>query len=615
MSFASRRVPTIASWLVIALALAILPSAAGAQTPPRGDLVLSGSPASDTTGSGGQVTYSVNIKNDGSISARGVDAAVTLPANATFVRCSTSVAGQLCAHSAGVVTTTFHPVGFPATFGAHSTETFNVVIKNPVVSQKTVITVHAEATATEGVGGMEPRADSIDITGTVVPEVVNVVLHPSLLTDVVACGQVLAPSFFGSDNMVQFTDNLACPTALFGIKIATSAVTLNLAGKKLIGAVSNSPLGSVGIVIAADATDVTILGGTTSNAGIEYFDYCFKDEGGNTGLVVDQLRCFRARSAGFDIVSDGVRLDKVLVDRTVGGSATAEPPGGVGIRASGNVHVKQSIARRSNKIGIWADGAVDPDGNGRVVQIDSQTQVQDAEGVGILLDGQFHLVKDVIVDGNGVTGTSTNGVVINGSDMTVDGVSVKQFGQNGFIVNGNRVRIERSGVDTSRLDAFIIQGANASLNGNRARLGRHGFVIGGSDVVMDTNTAESIGGTGFIVTGARAVMNANRAKKVKGDGFNVSGAGGTYNTNAAESNVGTGFIISGNDGNFQTNSSYQSTSAGGWLVTGTNNRFKTNSGNRNSGSEWNIGAGNIDVGGNSKNGRGFSFTSAGGVFE
>ena len=54
---------------------------------------------------------------------------------------------------------------------------------------------------------------------------------------------------------------------------------------------------------------------------------------------------------------------------------------------------------------------------------------------------------------------------------------------------------------------------------------------------------------------------------------------------------------------------------GGFLVTGTNNRFKTNIAEKNKGSEWVIAAGNVDLVNNRKNGKTFTFTTAGGTFE
>lgn len=623
MSFAGRRVPTIASWLVIVFALAILPSAAGAQ-PVRGDLIVTGSPASDTTGSGGHVTYSIGIKNGGSCSTRGVDVTVQLPSGAGYVRCSTSVPGQVCGQDpSGNVITTFYPIGGTENFGGHATETFNVVITNPIVTQKTVITVHADAQANEpvGAGCIEPRADGADITGTVVPDVVPVVFFPSLQTDVLACGQTLTASFFGSDNTVQFADNMACPNTAFALKLAASSITLDLNGKKIVGATSNQILGSVGLIVAADAVNVTILGrNTTSLAGIEYFDYCLMDEGGNTGLVVNQVRCFRARSAGFDIISDGVLLEKLLVDRTVGGTATAEPPGGVGIRASGNVHIKQSIARRSRTVGMWIEGGTlldpdaDPCSNSAGVRVDSVSQVQDAETVGLLLTGQSHCVKDVVVDGNGNLGTSTNGVLVEGTGMKLEGVKIKQFGQNGIIVNGESNELVKCGADTIGLDGFIIVGANTTLSNSSAKKLRHGFVVSGDGATLRTNTAEGVLGAGFIVTGAAARLVDNRAKTGKVDGFRAAGAGGVYQNNTAEANTGDGMVVSGNSNTFFNNSSLKSYTKRGWNVTGASNSFNKNTAQSNVGNEWEIGPNNVDGGSNSRNGQPFTFGAAGGTF-
>jgi hypothetical protein len=129
--------------------------------------------------------------------------------------------------------------------------------------------------------------------------------------------------FQAGETTVRLLSSMGCAQSDLGLRIAASSKTLDLNKFKIVGP-SSTP-NSKGIVIGAGATNVTVIGGSTNGtSGIESFDYGLLDEGGNTGLWVTSLRCFRARSAGLDIVSDGVTVSNVLVDRTVGAGATQE---------------------------------------------------------------------------------------------------------------------------------------------------------------------------------------------------------------------------------------------------------------------------------------------------
>src|SRR5205823_7652723 len=97
---------------------------------------------------------------------------------------------------------------------------------------------------------------------------------------------------------------LGCAHSKVALTISASGKTIDLQEFKIVGAATDQILGSVGILVKQGADNVTIIGGATgSKSGLEYFDYCLMDEGGNSGLKVMSLRCFRARSAGIDIVS------------------------------------------------------------------------------------------------------------------------------------------------------------------------------------------------------------------------------------------------------------------------------------------------------------------------
>ncbi len=120
---------------------------------------------------------------------------------------------------------------------------------------------------------------------------------------------------------------------------------------------------------------MTIIGGSTNPpsgaSGIEFFDWCVKDEGKSVRLAITNLRCFRARTAGIDINSKKASITGVLVDRAVGtATTTAELPGGVGIRTRGDqTLIKDSNVRQVGAIGIWV-GGTDANGNGRVASIE-----------------------------------------------------------------------------------------------------------------------------------------------------------------------------------------------------------------------------------------------------
>jgi len=421
--------------------------------------------------------------------------------------------------------------------------------------------------------------------------------------------------FQSGEDTIQLNGGMACPHSDFALRMAASGKTLSLNKFKIVGASTDLNEGSVGILVGAGANNVTIDGGSTrGTSGIEFFDYCLKDEGGNSGLTVRQLRCFRARSAGIDIVSNFVDVQESLIDRTVGGSATAETPGGVGIHVSGNVHIKNTTVRRSATIGIWADGSDDPDGNGRGAVIDGGTRlsrIEQSSGIGILLQGKFHNVKETYVEGDGSDGVSTDGVVVSGDSMVLDSVDITEFGGRGVVVTGIGAQVSRTSVEDVKQDGFVVTGANAALSGNSAMQSANGFVVSGAACAMDSNDAENIGGTGYVLSGEGCHVRNNKVKKTKGGGYVASMNNALFDTNQVEASTTTGFVISGNNNVFKGNSSNKSTKGNGFEITGSGNHFTTNSAEKNKGCEWVIKPGNVDDGNNRKNGRTFQFTLAG----
>ena len=535
---------------IVALLVASLWIAASAEAQPvRGDLVITGSASPNPGAGGGLVAYQVNVKNDSTVTATGVLVTVRIPQAApapVFVKCGLTggAKGQLCTQAAGVVTTTF------PTIKAHTTVKVSMTLQMPGVSGSfpVVATAHAD----DAIGGEEPRDGTGSITGAVLSNSVAVTFQPTQRTGLLHCGDVIRPQFFqAGEHTVQLTASLGCAFSTDAVTLAASGVTFDFHGYKIVGASSNQIKGSVGLRVAAGATGVTILGGGTgSKYGLEYFDYCLKDEGGNQGLTVRDLRCFRARSAAIDIVSDDVLLDGVLVDLVVGGTAsTTEIPGGIGMHLSGRVSVQDCIVRRAASIGILADGAAGPDGTAHGVTIDGNFDTSRVEkstgGVGIQLEGAFHTVKNTAVEGDGDDGDSTTGVLVNATGVSIDGLEVAEFGGNGFLVNGDQVTIKRSSVEAVGLDSFVVNGAGALLSGNSVSKGQKAFVVTGVDAFLDTNRAENVLGTAYLVTGDRARMTGNSAKAGKAEGFVLSGNGGNYNTNKAETNVGIAFAISG----------------------------------------------------------------------
>jgi hypothetical protein len=105
-----------------------------------------------------------------------------------------------------------------------------------------------------------------------------------------------------------------------------------------------------------------------------------------------------------------VLIDSSLVDNTAPDSRIETPPGGVGIQVGGdNVRVKDTIVRRSAKIGFWAYG-VDTDGSGVVATFDGTSETSRIEtnfGTGAVLSNGPHKMQGTTVQGDDYqTGTS-----------------------------------------------------------------------------------------------------------------------------------------------------------------------------------------------------------------
>jgi hypothetical protein len=561
----------------------------------------------DSPASGGRALFEISVKNDGSVRADNVAVTISVPESAAYVGCKTS-ARTTCDESGGVVTTNLGSIR------AHRVTKVSLTLKMPAVDRVTELTLTADA------NGNGVAADRNSLKFEVLPPIAAVQFLPSLRPDFVSCGDTIQKSWYGSDHTAMLQNGLGCATTDFGLKMAASGKTFNLNGNKIVG---ETRKGNVGMLIAAGATDVTIEGrGTSSTKGIEFFDWCVKDEGDNDGLVITDLRCYRARSAAIDIVSSDVEISSVKIDNTAFvQNATEESPGGIGIHASGdNILVRNTIVRRSRTIGILADGT-DADDNERVLTVDgglNNSRVEDNSGIGVLFATGFNQLKDTFVSGSGPSGVPIDGIIVaeGTTGNVLDGAVVKNFSGNGYMILGTGTQVLRSQVENVGLDGFVIVGPATYLKNNEAHpLGR-GFVVGAlaTGTFLDTNTAAA-GSDGFVVDAASEVrLDGNSATGNGGNGFVINGTA-WLNTNKAETNLGNGFVIAG-DGNRVENGTSKLNGGIGFNVPGRGNTLNTNKAEANAGPEFVIGRNNIDVPfTNSANGTRISFTSAGGTFQ
>src|SRR5262245_25756680 len=126
----------------------------GAQVVDRGNMVLSASTTPDPGPSGGVISYAISIKNDSTVTAKGVSVTVQLPAGSQFVKCASSAKGFLCDSASPTAVTAILPK-----ISAHATGKFTVTANAPTVSSKTVLPLFVHAHVDRAVGGEEPRDD------------------------------------------------------------------------------------------------------------------------------------------------------------------------------------------------------------------------------------------------------------------------------------------------------------------------------------------------------------------------------------------------------------------------------------------------------------------------
>ena len=240
-------------------------------------------------------------------------------------------------------------------------------------------------------------------------------------------------------------------------------------------------------------------------------------------------------------------------------------------------------------------------------------RIEDSAGIGLLLDGGPHSVKNVYFDSgnlydrdNGDDPIEGNNAVVVGAtgvNNLIDNVVVKQFGGNAFVVDGAGTIIQNSSVDGIGLDGFVVTGTGSTLKGNDVQHARRGFVVAatGVDTDLNTNTTEEVDGDGFVVDGDTAVLTSNSAAvSVQGNGgrgFVIGGGSGLIETNTAEKNDGDGLIVTGNGHTFKGNKSKEN-GLTGFTISGTGNQINTDAAEQNGGLEWVVGPDNFDGGSN-----------------
>lgn len=594
--------------LTVGLGLGTLGPAAADHMP--NTLLVTVTDYPDPAASGAEIDYTGSVKNNGQYRSFNVRLEATLPAGSTLATCRTSVSTVHCVPAGTTVSATFPRVA------AHGTVRMFVTVVAPVVATPTVIRLDLNAT-----GDNAHKGDGSQST-TVHPPVTGATLLPSGQGVGVRCGDTIDGPFMGSDTTVVLNLGLTCNNPGHALRIAASGVTLDLGGKKIIHTTPRRA-GDVGVLVAAGATGVTIQGaGTQSTKGIEHFDVCVKDEGDNAGLRVTGLRCFRARSAGIDISSAGVTVSQSLIDNTIPAvGITGDPDGGgVGIRARGdNIVIRDTIVRRSDRIGIWAHGT-DTDGNGRVVTVEGNTSTSRVETnarTGILLEQGPHRVNATRVQAAGPASTSGDGIVVGPSavDTLLNGVQVRRHGGNGVRVEGVNTRIDNGDVEEVGGVGYLIL-APAVVAGTQVTLVQgDGYRVeaAAAGALLDSNAIENSPGNGFVINGA-AMVSGNSAKDVGGWGFVVGATGAHLDSNEVEVAGLGGVRVTGNSNTLE-GTGVTETLGIGFEIVGVDNVLDSCAAERNVGVEFAIGPNNEDGGSNSANGDSFTFTGAGGTFE
>lgn len=564
--------------------LMALPGPARAQTTPSkpDQWVVTGTSSPNPVASNGRLTYQITAKNDGPMQSTDVTVTITLPDGAQFISCKTSLDktnGLRCLGATGQEVRSTFPV-----IKAHKTVKVTVVVAPPDVDSDTEIILSAKAEGENAFKG------DTTVKALVRPPGADVVLLPGGRTARVHCGSVLDNNFFkGSEDTVLLGGSLPCTKDdPFGLKIARNGATLKLQGYKIL--TDTEVKGQAGIIVGPNATNVTVDGGSSSKGsnGVENFDWCLKDEGGNDRLEITNLRCYKARSAALKLMSNTVHVGTIKIDSTQSTSKTTEGVDGIGdgigIYAHGDdIRIKDTIVRRSENIGILADGTP-KEADDYALTIEGNTKssrIEGSFGIGVVFQNGPHLIKDTLVSGDGPeAGVSTDGIVLDtGIGHFLNGVSVKNFAKNGIVLlTANKARIGNSRVEN---------------------VGQHGILISAlsSEAAFETSSVKNASGSGFVVLGNKNSFDAVRVERSRGDGFQINGNGNKFQSIKSQKNAGAGYKIAD------------------ILLLSDGNSFSSNKGEGNAGPEWIIGRNNVDDGSNKANKTKISFGAGGGTFE
>jgi parallel beta-helix repeat protein len=508
--------PAVVVLVAVIGTLAALLTVAGAaradHQPSNAVVTITDSP--DPAGAGGSIVYTIAGKNDGTVRAMEARLEAEIPGGATFSACRTSVAGVLCEVAGSLVTAPF------ASVAAHAIVRMFLTVRAPDVTVDTTITLRAKFS------GDNMHMDERLHSTLVLPVTTRLLMLPSQRIVRVTCGDTIDAGTFGADTAAQLLDGLVCDNGS-GLTMRASGRTLSLGGKKIFS--SRRVTGNAGIIVGPDTTDVTIDGaGTQGTKGVEQFEYCVKDLGGNTGLHITALRCFRAKSVGILALSDGVLIANSLIDNTRADGSIEGPAGGIGIEAGGdNVRVKDTVVRRSGTVGFWAHGT-DTDGSGSAATYDGNTlgsRIEDNFGVGVLFSQGPHTIKGTKVQGDDFeTGTSTDGIVIapDARGALVDEVVIKSHRGHAVRVDAGATGtlVRRTSVEQIGGSGYLID-APATLNGNSATMVEGDAFVVNASATLTTNSAEMCSGHAFVISAA-AVVDGNSAIDCGGHGFVVT---------------------------------------------------------------------------------------------
>jgi uncharacterized repeat protein (TIGR01451 family) len=179
-------------------------------------------------------------------------------------------------------------------------------------------------------------------------------------------------------------------------------------------------------------------------------------------------------------------------------------------------------------------------------------------------------------------------------------------------VSGNGTAISDAGIRVEGSSNTLKGGTVGSNKGDGVQLIGNSNTLSGSNIVSNT-------GNGVLVTGSTNKVDSNgRINLNKLNGILVTGSSNTLSSNASESGKGNtqnGIKVASGSGNQLTGNKMNSNAqAGFYIAASPGTKLKSNATSNNTGNEYTIGAGNVDQGGNKKNGSSFTFTSAGGIF-